>query len=111
MKKTTLNAIATLLNTIDFADKDTIMAELNAELNKDAERKAESAAMYEQARDAVLNVLRGTTTPLTAGEIFAECESDLPEGFTRNKVSYGLLHYWQDSVVKIDGKVNTYRLR
>lgn len=48
---------------------------------------------------------------MTVAEIFAECEKELPNGFTKNQIGYGLTHYWTDSVVKIEGKVNTYRLK
>lgn len=88
-----------------------LIAIIDKELNRGADAKAATMALYDNARDAVLNVLRGTYTPVTATEIFESCSADLPEGFTRAKITYGLTHYWQDMVVKIDGKVNTYRLR
>lgn len=110
MKKNTLSAIATILNNVDFENKTAIMDELNAELNKGAVAKAAKASEYDAAMPVVLDVLGQTTAPLTVAEIFEACENDLPEGFTKNKVSYGLTHYWTGRVVKIDGKVNTYRL-
>lgn len=110
MKKNTLSTIASILNNVDFENKPAIMDELNAELNRGAVAKAAKASEYDAAMPVVLDVLGQTTAPLTVAEIFEACENDLPEGFTKNKVSYGLTHYWTDRVVKIDGKVNTYRL-
>ena len=111
MKKATYTTIVSVLSDIDFENKAEIMAELNKEINRGADAKAAKAAEYEAVKDTVSDVLRSTTTPLTAAEIFEGCESDLPEGFTRNKVSYALLNYWTDDVVKIEGKVNTYRIK
>lgn len=88
-----------------------LIAIIDKELNRGADVKAATMAMYDEARDAVLGVLRGTYSPVTATEIYEACKDNLPEGFTRAKVTYGLTHYWSDSVVKIDGKVNTYRLK
>ena len=88
-----------------------LIAIIDKELARGADAKAATMAMYDEARDAVLNVLRGTYTPVTATEIYEACKGDLPEGFTRAKITYGLTHYWANDVVKIDGKVNTYRLK
>lgn len=111
MKNITLNAIYNTLSSIEFENKDAILAEVYADLHRGDAEKAEKAKAYESAKDIVLEVLRGTTAPLTLSDIFTECEKDLPEGFTKNKVSYGLTHYWSDDVVKIEGKVNTYRIK
>ena len=118
MKKTTMQFIAAYLNdNVPYADDveraalESAIAELNIELNRGAEAKARKASEYEQAKEIVLEVLRMTTKPLTVAEIFDECEKDLPEGFTKNKVNYGLTHYWTDEVVKTEGKVNSYQLK
>ena len=47
--------------------------------------------------------------PMTIAVIFTACENELPDGTTKNKVQYGLLNYWKDEVVKIEGKPNQYR--
>ena len=87
-----------------------IKAELEAELNKGAVAKAEKAASYDAAWDAVCEVFAQTTAPLTVAEIFEAVEANLPDGFTKGKVQYGLTHNWADKIVKIEGKPNTYRL-
>lgn len=111
MKKTTLAAVVAILNNVDFENKEELMDELNAELNKDAERKAEKSAEYVTAWEVVKEVLASTTAPLTATEVWEECASNLPSGFTRGRVQYGLNNYWADMLVKVGGKVNTYRLK
>lgn len=111
MKRNTLVAIANTLNTIDFEGKEDILSELNAELNRGAEEKAAKAAEYDTAWSIVRQVMIDTPKPLTALEIFEQVENDLPAGFSRNKISYGLTHYWQDFVERDStGKVNTYTL-
>lgn len=109
MRKNTLSAIATILNSIDFENKDTIMEELSAELNKGAAEREAKNAEYDIAFESVRQVMSMTNAPLTVAEIYESCDG-LPDGFTKNKISYGLTHYWADRVVKIPGKVNTYRL-
>ena len=109
MRKNTLSTIASILTNIDFENKTEIMDELMKDINRGVEAKASKMAEYDAAVEPVMNVLRMTTAPLTVAEIFDACEG-LPEGFTKNKVSYGLTHYWADRVVKVEGKVNTYRL-
>jgi hypothetical protein len=111
MTKEIMNTIYTTLNTINFEGKPAVMEALEKELHKNDHIKAEKAALYDQAKEPVLEALRIAGKPATVAEIFAECEKELPEGFTKNQVGYGLTHYWTDSVVKIEGKVNTYRLK
>lgn len=110
MKKNTYVAIANILTAIDFEDKDAIMEELNTEINRGATERAKKASEYDAAWTTVCEVLSGTTAPLTVAEIFEECKNDLPEGFTKGRVQYGLTHDWANAVVKIEGKPNTYRL-
>ena len=80
-----MNAIIATLNAIDFENKDAIMAELNAEVNRGAEAKAQKWAEYDAVRD------------------------ELPDGFTRGKLQYAVTKLWVDEIVKIDGKPNTYK--
>ena len=110
MKRNTLSTIAAVLNTVNFDNKDEVLAELNAELNKNAEAKAAKDAEYATAWEVVRGVMSDTPQPLTAADIFAEAEGDLPEGFSRNKISYGLTHYWKDFVEVTDGKPKMYSL-
>ena len=110
MRIATIKSLVSYLNGETVANLDEIKAELEAELNKGAAAKAEKDAGYESAWDIVRGVFTLTTSPLTVAEIFEQAENDLPEGFTKGKVQYGLTHNWADRVVKIEGKPNTYRL-
>ena len=107
MKKTTMNAIANYIKNVP--ELATEYAELCAEMNKGAEKAAANRELYANAHDAVLANI--TSEPKTIAEIWEACADVMPEGFTKNKVQYALLHYWNDEVAKdTDGKVNTYRL-
>ena len=120
MKKASLQYLLNLMNyeiqarggeqNTDFVYLD-VRNEIQAELNRDVEIKAKKAALYDQAKEPVLEALRIAEKPATVAEIFAECEKELPEGFTKNQVNYGLTHYWTEEVEKIGGKVNSYRLK
>ena len=110
MKKSSYEAIYAALTAINY-DNAEVMEDLRKEINRSAEAKARKANEYEQAKEIVLEALRMATKPLTVAEIFENCENDLPEGFTKNKVNYGLTHYWTDEVVKTEGKVNSYSMR
>ena len=110
MKKSSYEAIYTTLTAINY-DNAEVMEALRKELNRGAEIKAKKASEYEQAKEVVLATIRIANAPVTVAEIFNSCENDLPEGFTKNKVNYGLTHYWTDAVEKIEGKVNSYRIK
>jgi hypothetical protein len=85
-----------------------MIAELDAELNKGAEEKAARAAAYAGIHDIVVDNL--TETPVTCADLFAEIEDDITaKGMTRHNVQYALNNLWQDEIVKIAGKPNTYR--
>ena len=111
MKKNSYITISNVLSTIEFEGKDAIMEELNTEINRGADAKAAKDAEYETAWEVVYNALIQTKSPLSVAEIFKEIENDLPEGFSKGKVQYGLTHQWEDKIVKIEGKPNTYRLK
>jgi hypothetical protein len=116
MKKATLQYLVNLMNDnigLNGGEADTDAAyvaardELAAELNKGAAEKAARAAGYEAIHDLVVGSL--TDAPITCTELFESIEEELPEGMTRSKVQYALTHLWQDEIVKIAGKPNTYR--
>ena len=111
MTKETMNTIYAVLNTVDFEDKPAVMEALEKELHKNDRVKAEKEAMYAEAKAVVLDTIRVAGVPVTVAEIFDSCESNLPDGFTKNKINYGLTHYWADAVEKIEGKVNSYRVK
>jgi hypothetical protein len=108
MKKATLETIRTTLVDLGVDSTDPMIAELDAELNKGAEEKAARAAAYAGIHDIVVDNL--TETPVTCADLFAEIEDDITaKGMTRHNVQYALNNLWQDEIVKIAGKPNTYR--
>lgn len=116
MKKATLQYLVNLMNENialnggeEESQEEYVAArdELAAELNKGAAEKAARAAEYEAIHDLIMNNL--TNTPVTVADLFAEIESDLPADMNRHKVQYALNNLWQDEIVKITGKPNTYR--
>ena len=110
MKRNTLSTIYTALLDSGYESTDPIMEEIYKELNKNAEAKAVKEEEYAAAWEVVRGVMSDTPQPLTTADIFAEAEGDLPEGFTRNKVTYGLTHYWKDFVEVTDDKPKMYSL-
>ena len=106
MKKATLKSLVAYLNGETVDNIAEIKAELEAELAKDAERKQATADTYAQAKDIVLGAL--SDTPVTISELYDEIANDLPSGFTKSKVQYGLTRLWKDEVTKTEGKVNSY---
>ena len=110
MKNTTMNTIYTALSTIDFADKDAVMAELYNEIHRGDAAKEAKAAEYANAREVVLEGLRVAGKPVTLAELWEEVRGSLPN-FTKNQVSYGLRNYWAGDVAVTVGKVNMYSLK
>ena len=83
------------------------IAEVEKELNKGAEAKAKNAEAYDAIHDIVVGAL--SAVPVTVAELWESIEDEVPEGITKGKVQYALTHLWQDEIVKIEGKPNTYR--
>ena len=106
MKKNTLSAIAAVLNTVDFENKDSILAEVNAELTKNDEAKAAKAAEYESVKEIILAPLDEAI--MTVSELYEAIKDELPDGFTRGKVQYAITKLYANEVVKHDGKPCTY---
>ena len=111
MTKNTLTAIYNALTNVTFEGKETAMQELEKELHRGEAEKAAKVALYEAAKDVVLNALRVANTAVTVAELYEECKDELPRGFTKAQVQYGLTHYWTEEVTKTEGKVNSYSLR
>ena len=107
MKKVTMNAIANVLSAIDFENKDAILAELNAEINRGADAKAQKWAEYDAVKPIVLGAL--SDTPVTITELYDAVKDALPESFSKGKIQYAVTKLWVDEIVKIDGKPNTYK--
>ena len=109
MKKATMNTILSLIATIDTPEAQAVRDELNTELNKGAEEKARNAELYESAKAVVMDELSTATEAVTIGELYDAVEDKLPEGFTKGKLQYAVTRLWKDEIVRIEGKVNTYR--
>ena len=109
MKKSTIKSLVAYLNGETVTNIAEIKAELIDELAKDEQRKADKITAYDAAWEAVREPLSKSNKPLSAAEIAAQAK--LPDGFTKGKVVYALGHDWADRVVKIEGKVNEYKLK
>ena len=109
MKKATLETIRTTLLQANVAEDDPMIVELTAELNKGAEEKARNAELYDTAKAVVMGELGMTDNAVTIGELYEAVEAELPEGFTKGKLQYAVTRLWKDEIVRIEGKVNTYR--
>ena len=110
MKKSTYEAIYTALSSVEFESKEAIMAELYKEIHKGEEAKAAKVAQYEMAKSIVLEGLRVAGVPVTVAELYEEIKGELPEGFTKAQVQYGITHYWTAEIVKHEGKTMSYSL-
>ena len=109
MTKNTMNTILSLIATIDTPEANEVREALTAELSKGAERKAQTAELYESVKPIVFGAL--SETPATISEIFEEIEGELPEGFSKSKLQYAITRLWKDEVTKVEGKVNGYALK
>lgn len=109
MKKATMNTILNLIANIDTDEANAVRAEVTAELNKGAEEKARNAELYDNAKAVVMDELAVATEAVTIGELYEAVEDKLPEGFTKGKLQYAVTRLWKDEIVRIEGKVNTYR--
>ena len=108
MKKATLDAIRVTLLNLGVEETNPMVVELNAELNKGAEEKAARAEAYAGIHDVVVDNL--TDTPVTCSDLWGEIEGEvIAKGMTKHNVQYALNNLWQDEIVKIAGKPNTYR--
>ena len=101
-----MNAIAKVLSSIDFENKDAILAELNAEINRGADAKAQKWAEYDAVKSIVLDAL--SDTPVTIAELYDAVRDALPEGFSKGKIQYAVTRLWSDEITKVEGNPNTY---
>lgn len=113
MKKNTYTTIANVLANIDFANKEQVMEELYAEINRGAEEKEAKNAEYAKAWTVVEEAMRTIGTNATIADIFSEVEKDLPQGFSKGRLQYGMTHQWVDKVEKHQSTkgASTYSLR
>ncbi len=111
MKKATMNAILSLIATINTPEADEVRAEITAELAKGAEKAQANRDLYASAHDVVIGTLADAMAPITMAELWEAVEDNLPEGMTKGKVQYAVTRLWADEIAKTEGKVNTYSLK
>ena len=109
MKKATMNTIVNYINDNAIEELYEVRDELVAELNKGAEEKARNAELYESAKAVVMDELSVATEAVTISELYEAVADKLPEGFTKGKLQYAVTRLWKDEIVRVEGKVNTYR--
>ena len=100
-----MNTILSLIATIDTPEAQEVREELTAELAKGKAKADANRAIYDEIHDAVIEVLKNATDPVTAQELADET------GYAKGKIVYGLRNYWADEVEKTEGKVNSYTLK
>ena len=111
MRKNTMEKLVAYLNSVDSTDPEflSMRDEIVGSFAKDAEKARENRELYDSAHDVVINFLKERGTPVTLADIMEGAE--LPEGFTRGKLSYALRNYWNDITTNPNGRVNTYFLQ
>ena len=110
MKKMYFEQMLSILNGIGEATPemvDNLKKEIEKEVYKGQAQKDKNAEAYEAIHALIVDSL--SDTPVTCGELWESIEGSVPEGITKGKVQYALTHLWQDEIVKIEGKPNTYR--
>ena len=105
MKKNVMAAIANYIKNVP--ELATEYAELQAELDKNAEKAQANRNLYAAAHDVVIGAL--TDKPVTLAELWETVKDTVPEGMSKSKVQYALRELWAAEVVKIEGKVNEYK--
>ena len=105
MKKSTLENLCNYLNGDTSVDVAALREEVNAEYDRLTEKARANKGAYAAAKEVAVTVL--SDTPQTAKEVFA-ATTDWPDGFTANKVQYGLNNYWGDVAVRHENGKNPY---
>ena len=100
-----MNTILSLIASIDTPEAQEVREELTAELARGKAKAEANRAVYGEIHDAVIEVLKSATAPVTAQELADET------GYAKGKIVYGLTNYWTDEVEKIEGKTNTYAIK
>lgn len=105
MKKSTLKSLVSYLTEKNDQSMQDILAELTAELERGKEKADANRKVYAEMHDAVMEVLKSASLPVSAQEIADET------GLARGKIVYGLTNYWADEVEKVVGKTSTYQIK
>ena len=108
MKKSIYLTIKDALTNFGYDNKE-VMDALNAEINKGEDAKAKNAEAYESIHSLIVDSLPDNGSFVTCTELWEAIEKNVPSGITKGKVQYALTHLWQDEIVKMPGKPNTYR--
>ena len=111
MKKSTMIALVSYLNGATVDNLDEIKAELEAELNRNAEKAAANRELYEAAKSIIFEGFRVAGAPVTIAELYEEIKDELPDGFSKSKVQYAVTRLWANEVTKVEGKTNSYTVR
>jgi len=104
MKKSTLESIRNYLNGDDTIDLSILRQEINDEWERTTAKSRANAELYATAIPIVEKTL--SDTPMTARQIHAACYTELPDGFTANKVSYLMRNQLADKVEKHENGKN-----
>jgi len=105
MKKSTLENLRNYLNGDETVDLSVLRDEVNEEYDRLTAKARTNKYAYAVAKDVAVSVL--SDTPMTAKEVFAATDK-WPDGFSANKVQYGLNNYWQDVADRHDNGKNPY---
>lgn len=105
MKKSTLENLCNYLNGDTSVDVAALREDVNSEYDRLTAKARANKDAYAAAKDVAVSVL--SDTPMTAKEVFAATDK-WPDGFTSNKVQYGLNNYWTDVAVRHDNGKNPY---
>lgn len=111
MKKSTMIALVNYLNGATIDNLAEIKSELEAELNRNAEKVAANRELYESAKSVIFEGFRVAGAPVTIAELYEEIKDELPSGFSKSKVQYAVTRLWSDEIVKTEGKTNTYMVK
>ena len=111
MKKNTMIALVSYLNGNTVDNIEEIKAELEAELNRGAEKAQKNRELYESVKPIVMEGFKDAGVPITIAELYESIEGNLPDGFGKSKVQYAVTRLWIDELVKTEGKVNAYSLK
>ena len=111
MKKNTMIALVSYLNGNTIDNIEEIKAELEAELNRGAEKAQKNRELYESVKPIVMEGFKDAGVPITIAELYESIEGNLPDGFGKSKVQYAVTRLWIDELVKTEGKVNAYSLK
>lgn len=108
MTKASLTALVNYLNEKNDDYMMDIKAELEKELNRNAEKAQANRDLYAAAHDIVVEAFAHITEPVTISELWEEIKDNVPEGFAKGKLQYAMTRMWTEDFGHNKGKVNTY---